>query len=155
MGLVYASAPQWTSYFIPGLKDSDDEEGPPAFPPFSSRRKGSRLAITTGDEPDSPDSMPGLQSVSNTDDEEDDNNNDDNNNNYGGYSDVDDPDSSYDAEFEDEIRGMVDEAKFFAREVDFLDAGDNIPSELDPFLQDDRKDNPFLKLLGSLRGLSQ
>jgi hypothetical protein len=59
-----------------------------------------------------------------------------------------DPDSSYDAEFEDKIHGMVDEAKFFAREVDFLDAGDNIPSELDPFLQDDRKDNPFLKLLG-------
>ena len=141
---------------MPGLrKDSDDEEGPPAFPPSSSRRKGPR-AITYGDEPDSPDSMPGLQSVSNTEEEEDeDDEDDDDDDNYSGSGDdVYDPDSSYDAENEDEIRGMVDEAKFFAREGDFFNAGDNIPSELDPFLQEDRKDNPFLKLLGSLRGLS-
>jgi hypothetical protein len=63
---------------------------------------------------------------------------------------VDDPDGSYDAETGGEIHGMVDEARFFAREGDFYD--DNIPSELDPFLQEDRIDNPFLKLLGSLRG---
>lgn len=140
---------------MPGLrKDSDDEEGPPAFPSSSSRRKGPR-AITYGDEPDSPDSMPGLQSVSNTDDDEDDDDDDDEDDeDDDDDDDVDDPDSSYDAENEDEIRGMVDDAKFFAREGDFFDAGDNIPRELDPFLED-RKDNPFLKLLGSLRGLSQ
>ena len=106
--------------------------------------------------------MPGLQSVSNTDDEDfdDEDFDDDVDDDYSGKGDnnrVDDPDSWYDAENEDEIREMVDEAKFFAREGDFFDAGNNIPSEIDPFLQlqEDRKGNPFLKLLGSLRGLSQ
>ena len=143
---------------MPGLrKDLDDEEGSPAFAPVSSRRKGSRLAITSGDGADSADSMPDLQSVSNTDEEDDDDDDDDDeydhhmNENF----DVDDPDSSYDAENEDEIREMVDEAKFFAREGDFFDTGDDIPLEIDPFLHEDRKGNPFLKLLGSLRGSCQ
>ena len=70
---------------------------------------------------------------------------------------MDDPDSWYGAENKDEIHEMVDEAKFFARKGDFFDAGNNIPSEIDPFLQlqEDCKGNPFLKLLGSMRGLSQ
>ena len=136
---------------MPGLrKDFDDEDGPPAFAPVSSRRKGlRRLAITSGDGSGSADSMPGLQSVSNTDD--DDGDDDESDDDEDVNCDVDDPDSCYDAENEDEIREMVDEAKFIAR----FDAGDNIPSEIDPFLQEDRKGNPFLKLLGSLRGSSQ
>ena len=137
---------------MPGLgKDFDDEDDPPALVPVSSRRKGSRrLAITSGDGSDSADSMPELQSVSDTDDYDDDDDDDDDDENR----DVDDPDSGYDTEEEDEIREMVKEAMFIAREVDFLNAGDNIPSEIDPFLQEDRKGNPFLKLLGSLRGSS-
>jgi len=142
---------------MPGLrKDFDDEEGPPVVTPVSSRRKGlRRLAITSGD--GSADSMPGLQTVSNTEDDDDDDDDDDEDedDDYGDEDrDVDDPDSFYDAENEDEIREMVDEAKFVAREGDFYDAGNNIPSEIDPFLQEDRKGNPFLKLLGSLRGSS-
>ena len=145
---------------MPGLrKNFDDEEGPPAFASVSSRKKGSRpLAI--GDGPGSADSMPDLQSVSNSDDDDDDDededeDDDEDNNDYGDKNrDVDDPDS-YDAEIEDEIREMVEDAKFIAREGDFFDAGDNIPPEIDPFLQEDRKGNPFIKLLGSLRGSSQ
>ena len=138
---------------MPGLrKDFDDEEGPPAFAPVSRRKKGSRLAITIGDGADSADSMPGLQSVSNTDDEDDDEDEDDDDDDEEDEDDYEDNDRdvSYDAEIEDEIREMVDEAKFIARY-----AGDNIPSDIDPFLQEDRKGNPFLKLLGSLRGSSQ
>jgi hypothetical protein len=143
---------------MPGLrKDFDDEEGPSAFAPVSRRKKGSRLAITTGDGFDSADSMPDLQSVSNTEDEDedDDDDDDDDDGDHGDENhDVDDADSSYDAEYEDEIREMVGEAKFYAREGAFFDNGKNIPPEIDPFLQEDRKDNPFLKLLGSLRGSS-
>jgi hypothetical protein len=143
---------------MPGLrKDFDDEDGPPALAPVSSRRKGSRrLAITNGDGPGSADSMPGLQSVSNTDDDDDDDDDDDGDDDCEDENrDADDyPDSGYDTEEEDEIREMVKEAIFIAREGDFFDAGDNIPPEIDPFLQEDRKGNPFLKLLGSLRGLS-
>ena len=142
---------------MPGLrKDFDDEEGPPAFPPVLGGRKKSRpFAITSGDGSDSAASMPGLQSVSNSD-EDDDEDDSDEEDDYGDENrDVEDPDSYYDAEVEDEIREMIEEAKFIAREGDFFDAGNNIPSEIDPFLQEDRKGNPFLKLLGSLRGSSQ
>ena len=147
-------APQWTSYFMPGLEMGlDDEDGPPALAPVSSGRKGRRLAITSGDGPGSADSMPGLQSVSNTDDEDDDDDDDDDYDDYDENRDADDyADSEYDTEEEDEIREMVKEAIFIAREGDFFDAGNNIPPEIDPFLQEDRKGNPFLKLLGSLRG---
>ena len=140
---------------MPGLrKDFDDEESPPPSVPVSSRRKGLRpLAIANGDGPDSADSMPDLQSVSDSDDDDDDNDEEEEEDDEN--RDVDDLGSCYDAEDEDEIRGMVDEAKFIAREGDFFDTGDNIPSEIDPFLQEDRKGNPFLKLLGSLRGSSQ
>ena len=137
---------------MPGLrKDSDDEEDPPAFSPVSRRGKGlGRLAITDGDGPGSADSMPDLQSVSNTDDDDGDEDDSDDDYMEDENRNGDDTDNFYDAENEDEIREMVDEAKFFA----IFDAGNNIPSEIDPFLQD-HKGNPFLKLLGSLRGWSQ
>lgn len=148
-------APQWTSYFMPGLRrDLEDEDNPPALAPVSSRNKISRrLAITNGDGEGSADSMPGLQSVSNTSDDDDDDDDDDENEYEDGNRDVDEyPDSEYDTDEEDELREMVKEAIFIAREGDFFDSGDNIPPEIDPFLQEDRKGNPFLKLLGSLRG---
>ena len=134
-----------------GGKDLDNEDDPPALAPVSSRNKPShRLAITRGDDSDnSADSMPELQSVSNTSENDDDDDDDDDDENHDGddYS-----DSGYDTEEEDERREMVKEAIFIAREGDFFDSGDNISSEIDPFLQEDRKGNPFLKLLGSLRG---
>jgi hypothetical protein len=153
-------APQWTSYFMPSLgKDSDDEDGPPALAPASSRRKTSRrLAITAGNggsdgNADSACSMPGLQSVSNTSDDDGDDDSDDDYDHEDESHDANDhPDSGYNTDEEDELREMLKEAKVFAREGDFFDSGDNIPPEIDPFLQEDRKGNPFLKLLGSLRG---
>ena len=127
----------------------DDEDDLPAFAPISSRRKTHRLAITSGDGPESAGSMPGLQTVSHSSDDDDDDDDDEEEENHGdNYS-----DSEYDTEEEDEIREMVKEAMFIAREGDFFDSGDNIPSEIDPFLQEDNKGSPFLKLLGSLRGL--
>lgn len=141
-----------------GGKDLDDEDDPPALAPVSSRNKPShRLAVTRGDnDDDSADSMPGLQSVSNTsendDDDDDDDDNDDNDGDDKNHDGDDYLDSGYDTEEEDERREMVKEAIFIAREGDFFDSGNNIPPEIDPFLQEDRKGNPFLKLLGSLRG---
>jgi hypothetical protein len=153
-------APQWTSYFMPALgKDLDDEDDPRPLAPVSSRKKGSRrLAITSGDGFGSADSMPALQSVSNTEEDDDgyddDEDEDEDDYEYGNRDADGYPDNGYDTEEEDEIREMVKEAVFIAREGDFFDAGDNIPPEIDPFLQEDRKGNPFLKLLGSLRGSS-
>ena len=146
-------APQWTSYFMPGLgKDLDDEDGPPALAPVSS--KGSRRLAITNNGDESAESMPELQSVSNSDDGDDEEEDYDDDDEEEDRDMDDSPDSGYDTEQEDEIREMVKEAIFIAREGDFFDAGVNIPPEIDPFLQEDRKGNPFLKLLGSLRGSS-
>lgn len=145
---------------MPGLrKNFDDEEGPV---PVLSRKKGRRLAITSGgDEYDTTGSMPGLEAVSNTSEEDDDEHTDtadsmpdlqevSNSDEYTSEEDDDeDKEDEEDGDYEDRIREMVDEAKYIA---DIFDAGDNIPSEFDHFLQEDRKGNPFLKLLGSLRG---
>lgn len=130
----------------------EDEGGPPALAPISSRRKTYRLAITNGDE--STGSMPGLQSVSNSsdDDGEDDDDDDDDEFEDENRDGNDSPVSGYNSDEEEELRGMIKEAMFFAREGDFYDSGDNMPSEINPFLQAEKDHNPFLKLLGSLRG---
>lgn len=144
-------SPQWHSYYIPDLKqsldyDSDNSLGPALF--SQGKKKGSKfLAITNGPGNDSDDSMPELQSVSNSSDEvdsDDDDSEDDN-------KDEDSDDSGYDTEQEDEIRDMLREAMDTAHEADWLHSA-NVASEIDPFSQEDRKGNPFLRLLGSLRG---
>lgn len=146
-------SPQWHSYYIPDLKqsldyDSDNSLGPALF--SQGKKKGSKfLAITNGPGNDSDDSMPELQSVSNSSDEvdsDDDDSEDDN-------KDEDSDDSGYDTEQEDEIRDMLREAMDTAHEADWLHSA-NVASEIDPFSQEDRKGNPFLRLLGSLRGKS-
>ncbi|KAF9010573.1 hypothetical protein BDQ17DRAFT_1346459 [Cyathus striatus] len=63
----------------------------------------------------------------------------------------DSEDEGYDTEQEDEIRDLLREAMDTAHEADWFESS-NAPAEIDPFLQEDRKGNPFLKLLGSLRG---
>jgi hypothetical protein len=138
-------SPQWHSYYMPELRDDSDSDGVP-----SSKRKKKPLAITNGPADDSDGSMPELQSVSNSSDEaESDYDTDSDDEDNGEDSD----DSGYNTEREDEIREMLREAMDTAHEADWLHSA-NVPSEIDPFLQEDRKGNPFLRLLGSLRGKS-
>lgn len=127
-----------------------DSDGPPALAKGVRNKKKKPLAITSGGN-DSDDSMPELQSVSNSSDEADsdeDSDSDDDSDDDGEDSD----DSGYDTEQEDEMREMLREAMDTAHEADWLHST-NVPAEMDPFLQEDRKGNPFLKLLGSLRGM--
>jgi hypothetical protein len=144
-------SPQWHSFYVPDLKEIPeyDSDSPPGLAPLSRGKKKALLAITHGDDSDN-DSMPELQSVSNSSDEvesdeESDSDDDDD-------DDDDSDDSGYDTEQEDEMRDMLREAMDTAHEADWLHSA-NVPSEIDPFLQEDRKGNPFLKLLGSLRGV--
>lgn len=146
-----APAPQWHSYYISELKGSDDyDSDTPGLAPLSKgRKKGAKLlTLTNGN--DSDDSMPELQSVSNSSDESESDYDSDCDNDDDDDSDSDD--SGYDTEEEDEMRDMLREAMDTAHEADWLHSA-NVPSEIDPFLQEDRKGNPFLRLLGSLRGI--
>lgn len=133
--------PQWSAHaVIPGDSDSD------GFRPRAAKGgKKKPLAITAGND-SSDDSMPGLQSVSNTSDDDDDDDSDE-------YSDYESSSDGYNTEEEDEIRELYREAMDVAHEADWFDTS-NAPAGVDPFLQEDREGNPFLKILGSLRGLS-
>jgi hypothetical protein len=146
-------SPQWHSFYVPDLKQGPDyDSDSPLDPPSLSKgkKKASRLlAITNGN--DSDDSMPELQSVSNSSDEGE--SDDESDSDADDADDDDSDDSGYDTEQEDEQRDMLREAMDTAHEADWLHSA-NVPSEIDPFLQEDRKGNPFLKLLGSLRGKS-
>jgi len=115
--------------------------------------KNKRLQITNGQEGyESDSSMPGLLDVSNSEEEEEDDLSEDDSED----EDEDDDDSEdeeegsddYDSEEEEEIRHMFREAMNSYNEnpdvADESEAGDKYAEE--------RKKNPFLKLLGSLKG---
>ncbi len=147
-------APQWTSYFIPTLGDLEsDNNGPPGL--TMAKRKNTKttgtLRISNGAASSlSCDSdMPPLQSFSETsaDDEDDDDSLLGEKEDEGDETD----ENGYNTEEEDEIREFVREAMDVAHEADWL-SGADLPKEIDPFEQEDHKGNPFLKLLGSLRG---
>ncbi|PCH43414.1 hypothetical protein WOLCODRAFT_138330 [Wolfiporia cocos MD-104 SS10] len=151
--------PQWHAYYMPnaskGLDDDDDDDDfPRLFPAKSANRSDTRvkngkpLAITSSLADDSDSSMPPLQSVSDSseDEMEDD----------WGSSDEDDSDDSeaengYDTDEEDALRDMLREAMdtMMATPEFFDTKSDN--ADLDN-LAEERKGNPFIKLLGSLRG---
>lgn len=145
--------PRWHSFKITGLandEDSDyDSDGPPKLTPIGKKREKKQLQITRGGEDGSDDSMPGLQSVSNSSDDEE--SDEDSASEDDDDDDDSDDESGYDTEQEDEMRDMLREAMDTAIEADFFALNADAPPELDP-LADDRKSNPFLKLLGSLRG---
>jgi hypothetical protein len=110
------------------------------------------LAIANGPADDSDGSMPELQSVSDSDESEDESDSDD------GDSESDDGDNDsddgYDTDEEDELREMMREAMNAAMEnPDFFDPKAD-PKDFESFnkVAEERKGNPFLKLLGSLRG---
>lgn len=140
--------PQWSSHFNRkgGNNSDDDEDNSKALVPAKFKHKTKRLAITAGN--DSNDSMPELQSVSNSSegegedsDEESDEDDED---------DEDEEDSEYDEDREDEIRDMLREAMDMGHESEWMHSA-KVPTEIDPLLED-RKGNPFIQLLGSLRG---
>ena len=94
--------------------------------------------------------MPPLQSVSNTEDEDSDEDDDDSD--LSEDEDEETDESGYDTDEEDRIRELLREAMDAAHEVDWISGGD-IPKEIDPLEQENHKANPFLRLLGSLRGI--
>lgn len=137
--------------------DSDDEKPMPCLKAAGQRRPGGNkkpkklLEIEDGraDGDDGYGSMPGLQSVSDSsgsndedffvseDDEEEESD--------------DDNETDYDSEDEEHYRTMLREAMDAAMAIpEFFDPKTTVP-EFDA-LAEERKGNPFLKLLGSLRG---
>ena len=139
---------------MPGLARNKTERDKNSGPE-SSRKRGDKkkqkepLRVTHGDHVPTDSDMPSLQSLSGTDNTEDDDDDDEVHLDED-EDDVGDDESGYDTEEEDEIREFLREAMDTAHEADWL-SGSNLPKEIDPF-EGDRKGNPFLKLLGSLRG---
>lgn len=146
---------------MPGLRtyDSDSDGEQPSMPLVKStgqKRTGGKnkpkklLAITDGHADDDDDgSMPELQTVSDSSGENDEDifisENDEEE-----ESDEDD-ESDYDSEEEEVYRTMLREAMDTAMAIpEFFDPKSAVP-EFDA-LAEERKGNPFLKLLGSLRG---
>ena len=143
-------APQWHALYVPTLRglSEDDSDGPPALVSSDFKKPSKRLAITNGYTDDS-DELPELQSTSHSSGESEDEDDSDEDEDEG----PDSCESGYDTDQEDEWREMVREAIDIAHEADWLHSV-KVDGGIDPFDQDDRKGNPFLKLLGSLRGIS-
>lgn len=132
--------PQFHGYYIPGA-DEEPDKVPGAFPSRSSRQVP--LAATA--EGDSDEDMPDLQSVSHSSSEDRDSDSE-----WGSgdeHWDEDDWDTEDEEGVNEHIREMMD---LGMGHPDFLDPRAPIP-EFDKYAEE-RKDNPFLKLLGSLRG---
>ena len=133
--------PQFHGYFIPRA-DEEPDKVPGAFPSRSTRRVPGTAAVT--DESD--DEMPELQSVSQSEDEL---------GSYGSGSESGDDhwdEDDWETEDEEEVNEHYREMmKVGMEHPDFLDPKVPIP-EFDKYAEE-RKDNPFLKLLGSLRGI--
>ncbi|KAG2342475.1 hypothetical protein BDR05DRAFT_990338 [Suillus weaverae] len=158
--------PQWSAFYVPHLAghDSDsDDGGNLGLIPVKSRggKKGGghkrpskkMLAITDGRGDDESDgSMPELQSVSDSDESDDDMI--DSDQNFGDEDDDSDEyetESEYDSDEEEQYRNMLREAMDTAMAIpEFFDAKTEVP-EFEA-IAEERKGNPFLKLLGSLRG---
>lgn len=144
--------PQWSSYWVPGLSvGADDEDAGPGNLLTNREKKNNTLALMdTGYE--SGDSMPALQSISNSSE------NDSDSEEESEEEDEDDwasEDEGYDEEQEDRIRELLREAMDAAHEVDWFEGADAAKTnELDPLKADTKRGNPFMNLLGSLRGMS-
>ncbi|KII92754.1 hypothetical protein PLICRDRAFT_37552 [Plicaturopsis crispa FD-325 SS-3] len=145
--------PAWHSFFVPAAHDDSDSDSdsPPGLAPIKGKAKPKQLAITNGGADDSDDSMPSLQSVSDRTTSEEETEDDDDEEDSDADDWNDDDESDYDTDEEDETRELLREAMDIAAAVpDFHDHASAAP-EFDE-LTEDRKGNPFIKLLGSLRG---
>lgn len=152
--------PQWSATYEPDLTahsyDSDSEDFMNSLSKKIHLRKRrtkkapkKRLAITDGkpEEHDSDGSMPPLQSVSDSSDEPDDSDNTDDPEDEH----ESDEETQYDSEDEEINRNLLREAMDTALTIpDFFDPKTNT-AEFDALVEE-KKENPFMKLLGSLRG---
>ena len=160
LGEALHRTPQWSSFYMPSLRthgsDSDEEQhSMPLLKSTGQKRTGGKrkpkklLAIMDGcADDDGSDSMPPLHSVSDSSDENDEDlffSEDDE------EEESDDEESDYDSEEEEVYRTMLREAMDTAMAIpEFFDPKSTVP-EFDA-LAEERKGNPFIKLLGSLRG---
>lgn len=145
--------PRWAPY-RPKLDFSDSEDDNDAVPGLAPvRRRGGNkkdpLQITTGDD-ESDASMPSLRSIS--DSSADTSEAEEEAEEESEYEDEDEDDEyEYDSDDEENFKDMLRDA---------MNTATGIPGIFDPkvpkdeleALPEDKKDNPFLKLLGSLRG---
>ncbi|KAI6040310.1 hypothetical protein EDC04DRAFT_2894291 [Pisolithus marmoratus] len=156
---AYRRTPQWSAQYTPDLStfayESEDDGVlrslvKSKYPRKSAAKKSQKkaLAITDGRDDDADnDSMPELQSVSDSSEETDE------------YTDSDDHEetdgeqyeSECESEEEDVYRTMLREAMDAALAIpDFFDPKANVPDF--EAMTEEHKENPFLKLLSSLRG---
>ncbi|KAH8107794.1 hypothetical protein BXZ70DRAFT_997460 [Cristinia sonorae] len=146
---LHERIPQWHAFNINVTKDElgYDSDGPPSMVPLKKKGGKKPMAITNGEAGnDSDGSMPSLQTVSDTSDAE----SDFDDSEYDTDDEVDDSEEEYDEEDEDQLRDMLREAMDTAHAAEFF--GHNAdPAEFENMAAD-RKGNPFIKLLGSLRG---
>lgn len=141
---VRERTPQWHAYYIPSLNES-------AIPPKGKAGK-KPLAIKSGNPYDSDGSMPSLQTVSDSSEADDDS--DSGSDLFSDVgSDYDGDSSEWATDEEEDLKDLIREAMDIAMGIpDFTDAKAPVP-DFDT-LAEERKGNPFLKLLGSLRGES-
>lgn len=151
--------PRWSPY-RPKLDFSDsdselDSDTPPGLVPVKgARRKGSnkdRLAITDGADHESDGSMPSLRSVSDSSANSEDLEESDEEEESEDEDEDEDEEYDYDSDDEVEMKKMLGEAMDIAAGVPGIFDPRVAESELEA-IPEERKDNPFLKLLGSLRG---
>lgn len=140
---LFRPTPQWR--VIDLKRGSGDDDGQ------SNGGKKKPLAITAGDDDDDDDGMPPLQDVSDSESDE----YSDSDSEEGSDDDADSDDTGYDTDHEDAIRDMLRTAMDSAAQADWLNAETQVNPDLDPLGdEEERKGNPFLKLLGSLRGVA-
>lgn len=137
-----------------GARNPDDD-AMALVPAGRGKRAGGKakpLAITNGDESDG--SMPSLQTVSESEDPESEYEEDSEDDLFPDEDDSDGgSEEEYDTDEEDDLRDLLREAMDAAvASGDFFDPKAPAP-EFDS-MAEERKGNPFLKLLGSLRGAS-
>ena len=134
-----------------------DSDEPRPIVPYKGKKATSAskkvpLQLTSGDGNNSDDSMPSLQTVSDSSsDEEYDSDEDEWESDYSDESDEDD-DEEYDEEEEDRMREFLREAMdIVAADPDYRDPRSEAPDFQE--MAEEKKGNPFLKLLGNLRGM--
>lgn len=163
--LVYRK-PSWHARKIKSKDDStpknadadSDSDVPPGRSPSSAKKKksGSKKPLSImapGNESDEG-SMPSLQTISESSEAEDNEFDDDDEEEEEEDSDEDseDEDEHYDEDEEDHLREMLREAMDVATaDPDFYNPRREAADFRD--MAEDRKGNPFIKLLGSLRGI--
>ncbi|KAI6121718.1 hypothetical protein F5141DRAFT_1091865 [Pisolithus sp. B1] len=156
---AYRRTPQWSAHYTSDLAtfvfESEEDDAVRSlvkskYPRKNAAKKPQKkvLAITDGrDDGVDNDSMPELQSVSDSSAETDE------------YTDSDEPEevddedyeSEYESEEEDVYRIMLREAMDAALAIpEFFDPNANVPDF--ETMAEEHKENPFLKLLSSLRG---